>query len=109
LLEGFGNLSTASDSLGVTRATLYKWINEDALQETVIEGRNARLDFAENKLDQNINNGDTTAIIFLLKTLGKDRGYVERQETKVEFDRPIFTGINLDVPENNSTSEDSST
>lgn len=57
-----------------------KWIDEEYLKNAVIEGRNSRLDFAESKLDQNINNGDTTAIIFLLKTLGKDRGYVERKD-----------------------------
>lgn len=57
-----------------------KWIDEEDLKNAVIEGRNSRLDFAESKLDQNINNGDTTAIIFLLKTLGKDRGYVERKD-----------------------------
>jgi hypothetical protein len=62
------------------RNTLMKWIDEEDLKNAVIEGRNSRLDFAESKLDQNINNGDTTAIIFLLKTLGKDRGYVERKD-----------------------------
>jgi hypothetical protein len=62
------------------RNTLMKWIDEEYLKNAVIEGRNSRLDFAESKLDQNINNGDTTAIIFLLKTLGKDRGYVERKD-----------------------------
>lgn len=63
---------------------MYKWIQEEGLEDAVIQGRNARLDFAESKLDQNINNGDTTAIIFLLKTLGKERGYVERQENKTD-------------------------
>ena len=108
-MEALGNISVAAESLGVVRNTLVKWVEEEELKDVVVQARNARLDFAESKLDQNINNGDTTAIIFLLKTLGKDRGYVERQETKVEFDRPIFTGINLDVPENNSAGEDSIT
>lgn len=96
-MEGLGNISTAAESLGVERKTLYTWIEDESLQDVVIEGRNARLDFAESKLDQNINNGDTTAIIFLLKTLGKERGYVERQETKIEVETPIFTGIDLNV------------
>lgn len=106
-MEALGNISVAAESLKVVRNTLVKWIDEEDLKEVVIEARNARLDFAESKLDQNINNGDTTAIIFLLKTLGKERGYVERQENKIEFDRPIFQGINLDVPTNDSPGEDS--
>jgi hypothetical protein len=100
-------MTVIAKSLGVERVTLYKWIEDEALEDAVIEGRNARLDFAENKLDKKIESGDTTAIIFLLKTLGKERGYVERQENKIEFDRPIFQGINLDVPTNDSPSEDS--
>jgi hypothetical protein len=64
--------------LGVVNNTLRAWIESENLHDTIIEGRNARLDFAESKLDQNINNGDTTAIIFLLKTLGKDRGYYDK-------------------------------
>jgi len=80
IVKAFGNLSAASKSLGVDRVSLYKWIEQDGLEQAVIEGRNSRLDFVEGKLDQKIDGGDTTAIIFFLKTQGKSRGYVERQE-----------------------------
>lgn len=102
-MEALGNISVAAESLKVVRNTLVKWVDEEDLKDVVVQARNARLDFAESKLDQNIKNGDTTAIIFLLKTLGKERGYVERQESKIEVDKPIFTGIDLNVPEDNST------
>jgi len=35
---------------------------------------------AENKLASKVNDGDTTAIIFTLKTIGRERGYIERKE-----------------------------
>jgi predicted site-specific integrase-resolvase len=63
-MEALGNISVSAESLGVVRNTLVKWVEEEELKDVVVQARNARLDFAESKLDQNINNGDTTAIIF---------------------------------------------
>ena len=77
IVKAFGNLSTAAKSLSVDRATLYKWIEQEGLEEAVIEGRK-------------INGGDTTAIIFFLKTQGKSRGYVERQEITGADGKKIF-------------------
>ena len=90
IVKAFGNLSTAAKSLSVDRATLYKWIEQEGLEEAVIEGRNTRIDFVESKLDQKINSVDTTAIIFFLKTQGKNRGYVERQEITGKDGQKIF-------------------
>ena len=90
IVKAFGNLSAASKSLGVDRVSLYKWIEQDGLEQAVIEGRNSRIDFVEGKLDQKIDSGDTTAIIFFLKTQGKSRGYVERQEITGADGKKIF-------------------
>jgi hypothetical protein len=90
IVKAFGNLSAASKSLGVDRVTLYKWIEQDGLEQAVVEGRNSRLDFVEGKLDQKIDGGDTTAIIFFLKTQGKSRGYVERQEITGADGKKVF-------------------
>ena len=55
--------------------------------DDIVEGV---IDHVESKLFENINKNDTTSIIFFLKTRGKKRGYVERQE--IDFENPI-TGI----------------
>jgi len=96
IVKAFGNLSAASISLGVERPTLYKWIEQDGLEQAVIEGRNSRLDFVEGKLDQKIDGGDITAIIFFLKTQGKSRGYVERQEITGADGKKFFEVTILD-------------
>lgn len=96
IVKAFGNLSAASKSLGVDRVSLYKWIEQDGLEQAVVEGRNSRLDFVEGKLDQKIDGGDTTAIIFFLKTQGKSRGYVERQEITGADGKKFFEVTILD-------------
>jgi len=41
---------------------------------------NIALDFAESQLHKQIKEGNSTSTIFYLKTKGKKRGYIERQE-----------------------------
>jgi hypothetical protein len=45
---------------------------------------NVTLDFAESQLHKQVKEGNTTATIFLLKTKGKKRGYIERQEIQMD-------------------------
>jgi len=47
------------------------------------------LDFAEHHLHKLISQGNPAATIFLLKTKGKGRGYVERQEIEVAEKKPL--------------------
>jgi hypothetical protein len=55
-------------------------LDDATFSQLVKEAREEKLDYIENALLKKIGEGDTTSIIFALKTLGKSRGYVERRE-----------------------------
>ena len=81
-----GNMSAAGQLLGCTRQAIFNRAKADKdIWEAHEEGREKMLDMAEGKLMTAIQNGDMTGIIFTLKTQGKHRGWVERQE--ISFDK----------------------
>lgn len=72
-----GNASKACSMAKIARPTWYRWMNGDpdltaAHKAAMAAGREHRADRAEDKLGERIEKGDTTAIIFALKTLRKD-------------------------------------
>lgn len=78
-----GNITEAARALKVTRGALYKRIDADeSLLQVVTDAREALVDVAESQLLKQIKQGNTTAIIFTLKTQGKARGYVEQTDHK---------------------------
>ena len=81
LEKSLGVVTTACKKVGVGRTTFYGWLKEDKeFAEKVNDIQNIALDFVESKLFENIREGKTSEMIFYLKTKGKKRGYVERQE-----------------------------
>lgn len=81
LTQSKGFVSVAARNLGCTDNTVRNYIDRYSVcRQAVIDARESMLDIAEGRLYQNVNNNDNTAIIFLLKTQGKSRGYVERTE-----------------------------
>jgi hypothetical protein len=79
--RSLGNVSTACRAVGITRRTFYNWKNGNEVFRQSIEELDAyNLDFAETMLMKHIREGDTTSLIFYLKTKGRERGYVERVE-----------------------------
>lgn len=82
IIANRGIISYAADDLGVTPASVYGAIKRyPSVAQALEESRERFVDTAERALLHQVEDGDTTAIIFLLKTLGKKRGYVERSET----------------------------
>jgi hypothetical protein len=52
--------------------------------------RGELVDLAEQKLRESIQNGEAWGITLCLKTIGKDRGYVERQEVTGNDGAPLW-------------------
>jgi hypothetical protein len=77
--------------VGIARSTYYLWLNNDEEFKNEIENIEPKelfIDFVTSKLVEKINEGDKTSIIFALKTIGKERGWVERQEIQHDANPP---------------------
>ena len=84
LEKSLGIVTSACKSVDISRETHYRWLREDADYKAAVDAlSDVALDFAESQLHKQIKDGNSTATIFFLKTKGKKRGYVERQELDV--------------------------
>lgn len=82
--KSFGIITLIADKLRVHRSTVYDNIKKFELSDLIEAERDRLVDFAESKLIENIRKGKETSIIFALKTIGKKRGYIEKQEIEVQ-------------------------
>jgi hypothetical protein len=98
LERSLGRVTEAAEAINIARSTHYDWMQKDEEYKHAVEAIGEKaLDFVESKLFELIDGAqreiiteqgiatlkDTpnpTACIFYLKTKGKKRGYVERQE-----------------------------
>ncbi len=81
LESALGVVSTACRAAGISRTTHYRWMEStEEYANKVKEIQEVAVDFAESHLHQLIQKGNPAATIFYLKTKGKNRGYIERQE-----------------------------
>ena len=97
LEKSLGVVTMACKSADVPRSTYYKWLKEDeSFSKEVKDIENIALDFGESQLHKQIKDGNTSATIFFLKTKGKKRGYIERNELDLTSgDEPIKINVNI--------------
>jgi len=97
LENSLGVVTVACKAAGVPRSTYYKWLKEDKeFKAQVTDIENIALDFGESQLHKQIGDGNTSATIFFLKTKGKKRGYIERNELDLTSgDEPIKINVNI--------------
>ena len=76
-----GIVSAAARRLGMNRRQLTRRVkSSEKLKEARDDARAEFCDLAESKLVENVEAGNVPSVLFALKCLGKDRGYVERSE-----------------------------
>ena len=93
LESSLGVVTTACKIVKMNRSNHYDWMNsDDVYRKAVDEIQDVAIDFAESQLHKQIQEGNTTATIFFLKTKGKKRGYIERSEYQINTDKPDFSG-----------------
>lgn len=79
-----GNIAAAARLIGCSRFTVHTRINESpTLRQTIIDGKEAIIDHAESALRRAVLEGEGWAVMFTLRTVGKNRGYVEKKETEL--------------------------
>ena len=81
-----GIVTDAAKAAGICRDSHYTWLKDDPEYKLAVDAlSDVALDFVEGKLFKNIEEGDTTGIIFYLKTKGKKRGYIEKTEQDINL------------------------
>lgn len=118
LKKSLGIVSTACQSVDISRQTHYRWLSEDPEYKSQCEDiAEDAIDFVESKLHEKIDGitiqtynakGDPviyeqapsdTAIIFYLKTKAKKRGYIERQEVDQKTEHSGSIAIKWEDPD----------
>ena len=102
LEKTLGVVTSAAKIVGIDRTTHYVWLdNDEAYKKAVADIENVAIDFAESHLHKQIKKGNTPATVFYLKTKGKKRGYVEKQELDVTGEiKPISIELRIDSDTN---------
>lgn len=104
LEKTLGVVTTAAKMVGIERTTHYKWMSLDRYYKIKVEDlQDVVLDFAESALHKMVENHNPAATLFLLKTKGKKRGYIERQE--IEHSSDVETNVTFEIHKRNKESK----
>lgn len=93
-----GIIAPACRAISMTRQIYYKWLEDDpSFAEAVEAIRQEQIDIVESALLNKIEDGDTTAVIFYLKTKAKERGYSERTELTGKDGKDLNPDIRIEI------------
>ena len=107
--QTMGIVTQACKIAKLNRSTFYEYYNNDPeFAKACDECQDIALDFVESKLIKRIEKGDTTGIIFYLRTKGKHRGYLQTNSIVTEDSngtvQPVYNLI-LKQPPSDDTNE----
>lgn len=96
--KSLGVLKVACEATGMCRKTIWEWRKKyPEFDERCHECEEVAIDFVESSMFKKIERGtkgSESLIIFYLKTKGKSRGYIERQEVDMSAE---VKGITVNV------------
>jgi len=86
--NSYGNISAIAKKLHCERKTVYEWLEKEPELKSQLDSERERLiDFAEIKLIERLKAGSESMISLVLKTLGKERGYIEARPKSLDEDK----------------------
>jgi hypothetical protein len=104
-----GNISFAARKLGCSRRAIYDKIQKSPTLKAALEdARETALDNAESALQSAVLAKEAWAVCFTLKTIGKGRGYVERNEVTGANGKDFIPPI-IYIPSNGRDGDSSGT
>tara|TARA_R110000803_G_scaffold59599_2_gene118371 strand:- start:9193 stop:9594 length:402 start_codon:yes stop_codon:yes gene_type:complete len=90
LEQNMGNVTLACHFGKCSRSTFYRYYETDIKFKIAVDDiSEIAVDICESELWKQIKDGNVPCILFYLKTKGKSRGYVERQELTGQNGQPI--------------------
>lgn len=104
-----GMVYLAAQRLGCSHQAVYNYAKRHpTIQACIDSNRGKLLDTAELKLLDAILKGESWAVQFALRTIGRNRGYVERQELSAPGGGPMeikLTEVMIALPDDNESVE----
>lgn len=91
-----GNITDAADLLEIEPSVLRRKVRiSPNLLKIMQDIKETKLDLAEKKLLQQIQEGNTQATTFFLKTQGKERGYTEKTQLEHDIGEKTLSAASL--------------
>jgi hypothetical protein len=106
LIKHLGIVTKACEEVGISRNQFYIYCKTDAaFKEQVDDINEITLDFVEDKLFQNIKEGDRSSIMFYIKYKGRKRGYVDSSDVNISGGLDINLKNMFGFEDENNTEE----